>query len=128
MKKRIKQWLPLVFWVVLIFGLSSVPRLSSDYPALPTGFDKCAHFFEYTVLAMLFYRGLRYTNQRVWWLLSLSVVLVGVSVAALDELYQSFIPGRDSSIIDLAADGAGVVAGTCVAVFRYGRRIKGTEE
>ena len=128
MKRAFKQWLPLVFWIALIFGLSSIPALSTDYKDLPQGFDKLVHFTEYAILAVLFYRLFRYNNRRKWWFVSASVLLVGVSVAALDEMYQSFIPGRDSSILDVLADSAGIAAGTVVAMARYERKVPKTDE
>lgn len=125
MKKAIVQWVPLGFWIALIFGLSSIPVISDEGLSLPEGFDKVVHFAEYAILAVLFYRGLRYNNSRKWWYVTISVVLVGVSVAALDEMYQSFIPGRDSSIFDLLADSVGIAVGTGVAILRYDRSVFG---
>jgi VanZ family protein len=62
---------------------------------------------------------------------------VGVSVAGLDEIYQSFIPGRMMSITDWYADALGVVLGVGLFTFTgLGRHSKsngvpaeaGTEE
>jgi len=116
---NIRRWLPLIVWIVMIFGLSSIPGLSSDDLRLPTGFDKIVHFIEYAIFAMLYYRGLSYGGVRIRWSIVIIVILSGIAFAALDEMYQSYIPRRDSSLYDLVMDSAGVVAGTLAAVVRH---------
>jgi len=37
------------------------------------------------------------------------MILSGIVWAVLDEFHQSFVPGRDSSVQDMAADTAGLV-------------------
>ena len=48
-------WLPLAFWVTVIFGLSSIPDLSPPQVGIPMT-DKLAHFGEYGILGALFTR------------------------------------------------------------------------
>lgn len=115
--KSLKQWVPLFCWVTLIFVGSSIPRLSlGEKFGLPLGADKVAHFTEYLVLALLFYRGLR--GERwgkvppVW----LVVVIACLAIGTLDEFHQQFIPGRDANIWDWMADAAGIVSGTLIAM------------
>jgi len=38
------------------------------------------------------------------------MIVSGILWAVLDEIHQSFVPGRDSSVQDMAADTAGLVA------------------
>jgi len=116
---NIRRWLPLIVWIVMIFALSSIPGLSSDDIKLPTGFDKLVHFIEYAVFALLYYRGLSYGGVRVRWSIVLIVIASGIAVAALDEMYQSYIPRRDSSLYDLVMDSAGIFTGTLAAVLRH---------
>jgi len=114
--KSLKQWIPLFCWVTLIFVGSSIPRLSGEKFGLPLGTDKVAHFSEYLVLALLFYRGLR--GERwgkvppVW----LVAVIACLAIGTLDEFHQQFIPGRDANIRDWMADAAGIVSGTLIAM------------
>jgi len=103
----------------MIFALSSIPGFSSDDVKLPAGFDKIVHFIEYAIFAMLYYRGLSYGGVRIRWSIVIIVVTSGIAVAALDEMYQSYIPRRDSSFYDLVMDSAGVIAGTLAAVLRH---------
>ncbi|MCK4549995.1 MAG: VanZ family protein, partial [Candidatus Krumholzibacteria bacterium] len=120
----IRRWLPLIVWIVMIFALSSIPGFSSDDVNLPTGFDKIVHFIEYAIFAMLYYRGLSYGGVRIRWSIVIIVITSGIAVAALDEMYQSYIPRRDSSFYDLVMDSAGVVAGTLAAVLRHVIKIR----
>ncbi|MBN2185334.1 MAG: VanZ family protein [Candidatus Krumholzibacteriota bacterium] len=124
MNLRIKRWLPLFVWVAIIFGASSIPGVVTDDVKLPMDFDKLIHFLEYMVFAVLFYRGLSYDSGKVNWILCSVVILTGGGIAGLDEMYQSYIPGRDSSIFDLIADFAGVVAGSVFAVLKHVRKVK----
>jgi VanZ family protein len=119
MSWNIRRWLPLIVWIVMIFTLSSIPGLSSDDVRLPTGFDKLVHFIEYAVFALLYYRGLSYGGVRIRWSIVIIVITSGIAVAALDEMYQSYIPRRDSSLYDLVMDSAGVVVGTLTAMLRH---------
>jgi VanZ family protein len=115
LKNGIIRWAPLVVWVAVIFGMSSIPRLKPPDIDLPVGLDKIAHLLEYSVFALLFYRGLTYPGRRPRWHLLLIVLFTGAAIAAMDEMYQSYIPGRDSSALDLLADVTGIVAGTLAA-------------
>jgi VanZ family protein len=42
---------------------------------------------------------------------------VGVSIGALDEIYQSYIPNRSMSFFDWLADAVGVIIGVGIFVF-----------
>ncbi len=120
--KILKCWFPLLFWVFLIFGLSSIPNISPDRIKLPSGSDKIIHYFEYSILALLFYRGLVYDRWNTGNLIAVVVVIAAAGVALTDEFYQSFVPGRDSSFLDLVADFSGVISGT--VIYHFFRRDK----
>ena len=79
------------------------------------------HFIEYFVLSLFLYRGIKDMMIGNRWLLMASIVVIGFVVACLDEFYQYFVPGRDSSIMDLAADFAGIFAGTLLVLYVRGR-------
>jgi VanZ family protein len=91
-------------YAVLILSLSSIP--GQHYPGgIIFSQDKILHFLEYFGFSLLIVRALP---------LSASVALgVGIAVVfgGLDELYQQFVPGRDSSIADWVADALGAVLG-----------------
>ncbi len=121
---RMKRWFPLFVWVALIFGASSIPGVVTEGVKLPMDIDKFIHFFEYLVFAVLFYRGLSYDSGKVNWVICSVVILTGGGIAGLDEMYQSYVPGRDSSIFDLLADFAGVVAGSIFATLKHRRTVE----
>lgn len=112
--KRIRLWIPLAAWIVFIFGISSIPSLSTEEVGLPRGFDKIAHFIEYFVLALLFRRGLSGTDEKKEAPVVLLILATGLLIGVMDEMYQSLIPGRHSSIFDFSADAAGLLVGTII--------------
>lgn len=75
-------------------------------------FDKLVHFFMYTILGLLTAWGVREAG--------LFSLLIGFSYGCLDEFHQTYIPGRNFDVFDIAADCAGVLFGLWV----YRRRKK----
>jgi hypothetical protein len=116
--RGLKAWVPLAMWVVLIFIGSSIPHLTNEEFGMPPGSDKIVHVVEYLVLAVLFCRGFgvqRLGGRVSVWLL---VVAICLALGAIDEYHQRFIPGRDSNILDFAADVIGVLCGASLGVWR----------
>jgi VanZ family protein len=74
---------------------------------------KAAHVIEYAVLAALWRRGLR----GAWVPLGLAVM-----TASLDELRQSFAPGRVASMADVLLDGA--AAATALGLLALRTRLR----
>lgn len=114
-------WLPVGAYLVLIFGLSSIPHLAP--PENISNADKIAHFTEYGILGLLLFRALaaggRRSRTRTAWL----TVLVGAAIAVLDELYQGTV-GRDRSAGDWAADTAGLTVAALAWILRERRRTR----
>jgi VanZ family protein len=107
---RLRLWAPVIVWAALIFVLSSI----SQPPALPSGItDTHGHFVQYGVLAGFVLRAL---SRGAWRGVTAATVVGAAALATLygasDEFHQSFVPLRDSSWLDLAADaiGAGAAA------------------
>ena len=100
----------MVAWAALIFGLSSVPDLSSGLGGWDLVLRKLAHAAEYGILGALLVRALR----RLSWALAL-----GVAYAVSDEIHQSFVPGRQGSPLDVLIDSVGVIAGVVLAARRW---------
>jgi VanZ family protein len=119
--RAVKRWGPLVLWVAFIFLASSISDMPGGYNNFPEGTDKVVHFIEYFVLSLFLYRGIKDKTIGNRWLLLASIVVIGFVVACLDELYQYFVPGRDSSIMDLAADFAGIFSGALLVLYGRGR-------
>ena len=126
-KRVVTRWVPLALWVAFIFVMSSITYLPGDYSVLPRHSDKVVHFIEYLVLAILLYRGLNDDGSGRIRVVMTALVLIGVGIAGLDELYQSMVPGRDSSVADLAMDITGVVTGAAITFSRWKRLNRGVE-
>ena len=100
--RLVGYWLPPVLYVGLIFSLSS---LHNTGPSLFPNMDKLEHLLEYGLFGLLLGRAFRFTvggTRGLWW--AVGTVLVGSAVGAMDEFYQSFVPGRDSDIHDWMTD------------------------
>ena len=106
----IRRWGPAAAWAALIFAVSSFSVLPDTPPGIT---DKHAHLAVYAVLAAALVWGItdRAPSRTSW-----TTVTVAVLAAAIygvsDEWHQSFVPGRDVSVLDLAADvvGAAIAA------------------
>ncbi|MBD3348686.1 MAG: hypothetical protein GF400_05780 [Candidatus Eisenbacteria bacterium] len=121
-ERRVLAWIPAIVYIGLIFAISSIP--GSLHGRIPFKvFDKVAHMGEFAGLGlflMVAYRGTfpRADLRHV----TLLVVITGLGVGVLDELYQSFVPGRAVEFLDWVADTVGVVAGSTIAMLHYRRR------
>lgn len=109
--------LTLILYVVLIFFMSSRPYLHSPGPDFHYK-DKVAHVAEYFVLGLLLAVNMRWFAGRSKAFTFLFLFTVGTSVAALDEVFQSYIPGRSMDVFDWIADTLGVSAGVGLCVLR----------
>ena len=108
MSPFLRFWFPVLLYVALIFTISSVQDLKiPDFPGLT---DKLVHAVEYGILGFLIVRALRGTNT-----VSTSVpaalvaILIGLSIALADEIYQAYVPGRSSDPLDYAVDALGLL-------------------
>jgi len=100
-------WLPVIVYVAIIFVLSAQPNLSPPFRFQNS--DKLMHLLEYGGLGLLLARALWAERPHRPALFVVSVTLaVGMAVAGLDEKFQSFIPGRDSTVFDWLADSYGL--------------------
>ena len=104
----ILRWGPAVAWAALIFFLSSLSVL----PAAPPGItDKHAHAAVYAVLGAALVWGLTDRSpHRTTWTTVAVVILAATIYGVSDEGHQAFVPGREVSVYDLAADAAGASA------------------
>jgi VanZ family protein len=112
-------WLPPLAYMALIWVLSSGP-INLPIDKVPFK-DKGVHVVEYGTLCVLSASAIR----RSWLGLGLLRVLLWAALLTfvwgyLDELHQAFVPGRDSSALDVLADVIGAVAGSaCFAAVAW---------
>jgi VanZ family protein len=131
----LRYWLPLLFWMFIIFGASadtqSTQRTSrflepflrwiwSDIS--PEQIDgvrwvirKMAHLTEFAILAWLWWRALRKPARkdgRPWSWRTAGAALGAVMIyAASDEFHQTFVANRTGTFRDVCIDTAGAIAG-----------------
>jgi VanZ family protein len=119
--RRIDLWLPPLAVMALIFVLSAQPDLSSGLGLIDVIGRKLIHAAEYALLCALWWRFLREAmpGKRA------ALVALGASVAyaVTDEYHQSFVEGRNGTVIDVAID-AGGAALAAIAVTRTRARTR----
>jgi len=115
------EWTAVGLWLVLQLTLTSLP--GSAIPInLPHPLDWIGHFSMYFGLGFLVARA---GVLRSWPARRLLLVALVISVfAALDELHQLLIPGRDAEvgdwIVDTLGGSLGLSAGWQVMASRFG--------
>src|SRR5947209_4041569 len=148
----IKRWVPAAVWASLIL-LASTDMFSAAHTRsiLEAFFHwlfpswtsysvykahlvvrKCAHFFEYAVLAIFVMRGFagdadrstRSTMSRSVGMTFLRVVVVCAMVATIDEVHQHFVPSRTGSPYDVLLDTAGSTAAMLLLTWRKSSRVE----
>ncbi len=126
-KRRQKRFIlfyitPFVLYCLLIFWLSSQNDPTQLSPvAVP---DKIAHLLEYAVFGFLLLRMLIFLNPEQTIVRHLIWVLTGALLYGLsDEIHQYFVPGREFSLMDLLADGAGGYLGARMWMVFKGKRM-----
>ena len=101
-------WGPATLWAAVLFFLSAQPDPPGAglFDWVPAG-DKLAHFLMYAVLGALLAHGRGEQGEPS----HRALLATGALYAASDEWHQSFVPGREVSVLDWAADACGVAAG-----------------
>ncbi len=104
MVKFLKHWLPAIAFATFIFGFSGM----SSPPGASLAPDYVAHSIEYGIFGLTLLWGLTAAGCKSC-TLSRALFAWGIAFAfaLTDELHQSFVPRRDSSVSDLLADGVG---------------------
>jgi VanZ family protein len=115
-------WGPPILYMAAIFWMSS---RSNPLPGLDLsgGRDKVAHAAAYAVLGLLLARA----AFRSWperGLVSMSALGAGLAAiyGVLDEVHQSFVPGRHATVGDVIADAVGAILGAGVFIALMRRR------
>jgi len=98
--------------MALIFYLSSFHKLqASEVGWQDFIFRKTAHFTEYFILFVLFFRA----NSTTFKIKPKSIILWSLALTILyalsDEYHQTFVSGRTGKIFDISIDAIGAAAG-----------------
>jgi VanZ family protein len=147
MRRFLKNWLPVLVWVGVIF-LGSTDPMSAEHTSrfivpllrwlkpnisaetlasIHFILRKCAHVGEYAVLGLLLLRAatLMTNFRRSIPILYVSVLGVCLFVATTDEFHQTFVASRGASVRDIMIDSGGVILGLLIAsIFRMNRLIR----
>jgi len=107
-------WLPIIAYCLLIFIQSAYP-VPETLPKIPYA-DKLIHSIVYAALGMLFLRAFKTLGS-----INKGIMLMLTSIAAStlygisDELHQLYVPFRDASLMDIAADALGSILGVLIS-------------
>ncbi len=124
MRRHLLHWVPLLVWASLISALSSIAASTLDSASASvdrttsTSFltnPRFVHPAEYAVLAILVVRVVGAYAFRRGALLWITAMAITVVYGVADELHQSFVPGRSSSLNDVGFDALGALGGLVVA-------------
>jgi VanZ family protein len=107
---RLISWGPAAVWAAVLFLLSAFEDVPGT--ALFPFADKVGHLGLYAVLGAALTWGRWRSGGKVP---VLGVLAVGAVYAVSDEWHQSFVPGRDASMGDWAADILGLALGYWLA-------------
>ena len=99
-------------YLVLILIGSSIP--SGSVPdVFRLTWDKLLHVIEYCILGILGFRYYSVTLKQPLF----GIIIIGITIGILDEIYQGIIPGRFTSSTDVIADGIGVISGALISKY-----------
>ena len=102
---RITGLLTVSFIVLMIIGSSfegsSIPK------SYIFTLDKLLHILEYYIFGTLLFFIFLSASQKP----AIISLIIGIFYSFIDELYQSTVDGRDSSILDVLADIIGLILG-----------------
>ena len=115
----ISYWLPPFLIMLIIFVLSNMPQL----PAIGTGFTdllakKAGHMIGYGLLYLSWYRALMQRTDFQHRRSMLIAFTLTALYAVLDELHQSFVPGRLARITDVFIDLTGAYLASRLNLFQ----------
>ena len=118
----LRDFIPLVLWMALIFVLSSQSDLVNiENDANEKLFYKISHLLAYAALVWLWWRALAPQRQTSWPVLSVALLLT-VLYAISDEVHQSFVPGRHPALYDVLFDTGGALA--MILLIRYSGHLR----
>jgi VanZ family protein len=104
----LKMFVMYAFYVLIVIFVSLFPSTGVSFWHI----DKIGHFFAYAGMAVL---ALLVFNSGIS---RASALFFAVALGAALEWGQSFVPGRDMSLMDGIANTLGVITGTVLFWFR----------
>jgi VanZ family protein len=114
-----RAWWGVGVWVAAQLVVTSVPG-SAVPVSVGHPFDWVVHAGLYGMLGLLLARAGRLAGRPARWLLWVGVVVA--AGAALDEIHQLFVPGRDAAVDDWVFDTLGAVSGLLLGSWLMGSK------
>ena len=105
-------WLPVIAYMAMLFGFSSLSTIPSP-PAAFSFYD--VHIAAYAGLGALTARAIAGGLRHVSWRAVAGAVLISSLYGVTDEYHQLFTPGRSFDVLDIAADTVGSIVGASAA-------------
>jgi VanZ family protein len=112
-------WMLLMTAMTIISSMSRVPVPNLRFQHL----DKILHFTAFAVLGWLLCRSweksFSLSMKRNRFMLFAIAIIIGGAFAVIDEIHQSFVPGRDASVWDLLFDWLGIWSAAMIYHARF---------
>ncbi|MBA7708579.1 hypothetical protein ES703_117481 [subsurface metagenome] len=106
--RKILFFVPAILCYLLIFILSSIRfQVEAGIPSL----DKGVHLVEFILLGFLLSLGYFLSLEASPRTKSAWVLISGILLGGMIEIYQYFLPTRSFEILDLVADSLGILIG-----------------
>lgn len=105
---------PPVVYSGVLWWFSSQPRMLG-----PEVDDKLAHVLAYALLGALWTRAWWFTTRQSMNQVAATSIALSAGYGVIDEVHQSFVPGRTASVADVLADGVGAISGTLLLLAIY---------
>ena len=109
-------YVPLILYWIMLFTATSLP--AANLPSVAIS-DKIKHFGAFFGLSVLLSLTLLYQNKNLLfknYFLAAALVISSI-YGLLDEIHQSFVPGRNSEFLDWIADSLGAAVGVFVVFY-----------
>jgi VanZ family protein len=112
--KKILFFVPAILYYLVIFIFSSIRfQVESGIPSL----DKGVHLVEFAILGFLLSLGYFLSLGASPRSKSAGVLVSGIFLGGMIEIFQYFLPERSFELLDLAADSLGILIGLFVFLY-----------
>ncbi len=114
-RRIVSLWGPVVLFAATLFLLSAQRQI----PLAEHVWDKALHAVGYGAFALLVIRACHGGFGPLVPKATALAFALTVGYGITDEFHQSFVPGRDSSALDVVADAVGFALAAAVLLVRY---------
>ncbi|MDZ4228954.1 MAG: VanZ family protein [Patescibacteria group bacterium] len=110
MAQKLRLWVPVIVWMGVIFGFSSLPiNHTAEFNWLDFIVKKSAHITEYAILYWLVWRAWSNQGRLPLTRIFVTSLLVTLVYSLSDEWHQTFVPGREGTLRDVGFDTLGML-------------------